>query len=79
MGKPVSPDDIAQHWVHSHEEDTAAEMVFRPASFELPPRVGERALNSNLTRRTSKPGSALRTCRENVMEFGLSRTKGRTL
>jgi hypothetical protein len=40
MGGHVSPDDIARHWVHSHEEDTAAEMVFRPATFDLPPSRG---------------------------------------
>lgn len=27
---------LHQHWVHSHEEDAAAQMVFRPASFNFP-------------------------------------------
>ncbi len=27
---------LAQKWVHSHEEDTAGEMVFRPASYAFP-------------------------------------------
>ena len=27
---------LCQRWVHSHEEDTDSEMVFRPASFEFP-------------------------------------------
>ena len=31
---PASP--LARHWVHSHEEDTATEMVFRPATFAFP-------------------------------------------
>jgi|SRR5579864_5771389 len=29
----VAPGALQQRWLHSHEEDTAAEMVFRPASF----------------------------------------------
>ena len=28
--------DLIGHWVHSHEEDTASEMIFRPASFSFP-------------------------------------------
>ena len=28
--------DLIGHWVHSHEEDSAAGMVFRPASFSFP-------------------------------------------
>jgi hypothetical protein len=31
-----SPKELFQHWVHSHEEDTSAEMVFRPATFKFP-------------------------------------------
>ena len=27
---------LTQRWIHSHEEDTPAEMVFRPASFDFP-------------------------------------------
>ena len=27
---------LYQHWVHSHEEDTDAELVFRPATFNFP-------------------------------------------
>ena len=27
-------------WVHAHEEDTQAEMVFRPAGTDLPPSRG---------------------------------------
>jgi hypothetical protein len=29
-----------RRWVHSHEEDTDREMVFRPAEVELPPSRG---------------------------------------
>ena len=28
--------DLIGHWVHSHEEDSVAEMIFRPASFSFP-------------------------------------------
>jgi hypothetical protein len=31
---------VRQRWVHSHEEDTDKEMVFRPAAFEFPPSRG---------------------------------------
>lgn len=32
--------DLCQHWVHSHEEDTYTEKVFRPASYDFPPSRG---------------------------------------
>ena len=31
---------LSQHWVHSHEEDSDTEMVFRPASYAFPPSRG---------------------------------------
>jgi hypothetical protein len=31
---------LAGHWVHSHEEDSDEEMVFRPASHPFPPSRG---------------------------------------
>jgi len=31
-----SAKNLTQRWIHSHEEDTADEMVFRPASFAFP-------------------------------------------
>lgn len=34
MESPSS--QIKQAWLHSHEEDSADEMVFRPAAFEFP-------------------------------------------
>jgi hypothetical protein len=34
---------LQQHWVHSHEEDTDTEMVFRPATFNFPRSRGRRA------------------------------------
>jgi hypothetical protein len=33
-------DAVVGHWVHSHEEDTDAEMVYRPASYSFPPSRG---------------------------------------
>jgi hypothetical protein len=39
----IPPDLLAQHWVHSHEEDTATEMVFRPASHPFPRSRGRQA------------------------------------
>lgn len=31
---------LAQHWLHSHEEDRPGEQVFRPASYNFPPSRG---------------------------------------
>ena len=49
---------LAQHWVHSHEEDTDGEMVFRPASRPLPPSRGRKSFQLNPDGRlvTSGPG-----------------------
>ena len=32
--------EIQRRWLHSHEEDTDAEMVFRPPTFAFPPSRG---------------------------------------
>ena len=41
--KKKSPAEIlCQHWIHSHEEDTESEIIFRPASFKFPPSRGRR-------------------------------------
>jgi hypothetical protein len=34
---------LAQTWVHSHEEDGAETMVFRPSSYRFPPSRGRRS------------------------------------
>ena len=34
---------VRRRWVHSHEEDTEEEMVFRPAAYEFPPSRGRRS------------------------------------
>jgi hypothetical protein len=31
---------FGQRWLHSHEEDTPTEMVFRPATYSFPPSRG---------------------------------------
>ncbi|MHC4972399.1 MAG: hypothetical protein ACYTG3_08700 [Planctomycetota bacterium] len=31
---------LHRHWVHSHEEDTERERVYRPATFPFPPSRG---------------------------------------
>lgn len=33
-------DDLCQCWVHSYEEDTDTESVYRPANFAFPPARG---------------------------------------
>ncbi len=40
MPKTTQPKALYQHWVHSHEEDTETEMVFRPATWDFPPSRG---------------------------------------
>jgi hypothetical protein len=40
MAKDVTPEVLQRRWLHSHEEDSDAEMVFRPASFKFPPSRG---------------------------------------
>ncbi len=36
MSRTINKDVLSQRWVHSHEEDTDTEMVFRPATFSFP-------------------------------------------
>ena len=36
----MKADDLCRHWMHSHEEDTDDQMVFRPASYRFPPARG---------------------------------------
>ena len=42
--RSISKADLYGHWVHAHEEDTATEMVFRPASHPLPRARGRTGL-----------------------------------
>lgn len=43
MKRKSIPDVLHQHWVHSHEEDTETEMVFRPATYTFPRSRGRRS------------------------------------
>jgi len=36
---------LQREWVHSHEEDTDGEQVFRPASYAFPPSRGRSGLD----------------------------------
>ena len=41
----ASPDDpLHKRWIHSQEEDSDDEMVFRPSGFDLPPARGRRSI-----------------------------------
>src|SRR5262249_46362827 len=40
MPRDATPENLHGRWLHSHEEDTGVEMVFRPASFKFPPSRG---------------------------------------
>jgi hypothetical protein len=40
----ISRELLVRRWVHSHEEDTDTEMVFRPDDYEFPPSRGRVAL-----------------------------------
>ncbi len=40
MGGTVDTSALHRLWVHSHEEDTDTEMVFRPSTFDFPPARG---------------------------------------
>jgi hypothetical protein len=44
MKKNIDKNALYQHWVHSHEEDTETERVFRPASFAFPRSRGRSAM-----------------------------------
>jgi hypothetical protein len=40
MADEIDREVLQKHWIHSHEEDTPTEMVFRPADFPFPPSRG---------------------------------------
>jgi hypothetical protein len=44
MKKLIDRTALHQHWVHSHEEDTDTERVYRPASFAFPRSRGRSAM-----------------------------------
>ena len=43
MANTVDTNALRGKWVHSHEEDTAGEMVFRPETYSFPPSRGRRS------------------------------------
>ena len=52
MAKIVNANALTGLWVHSHEEDTDTEMVFRPQGFRFPPARGRNSFEL-------KPGGSL--------------------
>jgi hypothetical protein len=36
------PAELMRHWVHSHEEDSGDERVYRPSDHDFPPARGRR-------------------------------------
>ena len=40
MPQDIAPQLLLKRWMHSREEDTGAEMVFRPDSYDFPPARG---------------------------------------
>lgn len=57
--KAVSKKILCRHWVHSHEEDTETEMVFRPADHAFPPSRGRLAfeLGADGAAHVTQPGA----------------------
>jgi hypothetical protein len=39
---------LHRFWVHSHEEDTDTEMIFRPDDYKFPPSRGRRGFQLNV-------------------------------
>lgn len=56
--KKIDVSQLAQAWVHSHEEDTPTTTVYRPASFPFPPSRGRKGfhLRPDGTLTARKPG-----------------------
>jgi len=58
----ATPERIQQRWLHSHEEDSATETVYRPASYAFP-------------RSRGRQGFELRPDRS-LIEIGIAPTDG---
>ena len=58
----ATPERLQKRWLHSHEEDTATETVFRPASYAFP-------------RSRGRQGFELRPDRS-LIEIGIAPTDG---
>jgi hypothetical protein len=63
MSDKIEKGDLAQRWVHSHEEDSDTEMVYRPASYKFPPSRGRSSfeLKPDGSLRESGPGPSDRS------------------
>jgi hypothetical protein len=59
----IDSSTVAQSWVHSHEEDTADQAVYRPENFAFPPSRGRGGfdLNPDGTMVQFGPGATDRT------------------
>jgi hypothetical protein len=44
----IDPTILARSWVHSHEEDSAEQAVYRPETFSFPPSRGRAGFDLNL-------------------------------
>ena len=40
MTEPIQRELLVRRWIHSHEEDTGGEAVYRPATWSFPPARG---------------------------------------
>ncbi len=47
MDLPLNQDLLCKRWVHSRQEDSATETVYRPADFPLPPSRGRTGFEFN--------------------------------
>jgi hypothetical protein len=47
MAQGIDHQHLLGEWLHSHEEDTPTEMVFRPASYDFPLSRGRSGLRLN--------------------------------
>ena len=44
MGGKIDVPMLCRHWIHSHEEDTESEVVYRPSHYGFPPARGRKGL-----------------------------------
>jgi len=58
MPGPIDDNLLARRWLHSHEEDTPTEMVFRPDTYNFPPARGRTGftLSAGGQAQTHSPG-----------------------
>jgi len=45
MSDPINLQLLYKNWVHSHEEDSDSEMVFRPSTYKFPPARGRNSMD----------------------------------